>query len=112
MNISEFVTGVLTDIEKGMANARNTTGKGYIVVDSDNLSGVHFDIAVTTTTTDNTTTEGKANAGYIQVLGAGIGVKNQTGKENNEVSRIQFSIHVPKMTDRDYDASANTLNQN
>jgi len=98
MELSNFITKVLTDIENGILNAKNITGKSYYV-DLGNKSGVNFDIAVTTNDTTSSSVDAKANAGIIQVLGAGIGATIEEKSENNKISRIQFLIVVPNKTD-------------
>lgn len=97
MKLDEFITNVLNDINSGLRNAENITGRGYFVEVSDKR-GVQFDIAVTVSDLKSTSAEGSAKAGFIQVLGAGVGAKLENKEENSKVSRIQFTIYVPPKT--------------
>jgi len=112
MKLNEFVTGVLNDIEAGLTEAEKNTNKKYFITDSNNIKGVLFDVAVTTTLSNNAMAEGKANAGIIQVLGAGVGGKMETNKENSEASRIQFTVFIPTLTKGEETARYSKLNQN
>lgn len=111
MKLDEFITNVLQDIHTGLQNAENKTGKGYFIEVSDK-KGVQFDIAVTVLNSENTTTEGKAQAGIIQVLGAGIGTKIENKEESNKVSRIQFTVYVPPKTKQQEKEENDKWNEN
>lgn len=108
MKIDEFVANVLKDINAGVLRAKEETHRGYSigVTGSD---GVSFDIAVTTSYSSSIEGEGKAKIGIIEVLGAGVGVKAGDKTEKNEVSRIQFSVHVPTMTKEEEDDYAREI---
>lgn len=111
MELSEFITKVLTDIEAGIGNAKTATNKDYYV-DTGNERGVKFDIAVTTNDLTSSSAEGKVNAGIIQVLGAGVGATIETKNENNQVSRIQFLIFVPSKTERQIESERSAIPTN
>ena len=112
MKLDEFITTVLTDVEAGIKNAKSITGKDYCV-DQGNERGIRFDIAVTTSESTSNSVDGKASAGFIQVLGAGIEAKSNGTFENSKVSRIQFLVDVPKKTKADEDAEIRDIqNQN
>lgn len=100
MKLSEFITDVLKDIDSGLAEAKKQTGRSYQVEVSTN-KGVKFDIAVTAENSSSTSVEGQAKAGFIQVLGAGVGAKLEEKKDNSEVSRIEFIVYVPTQTDKE-----------
>lgn len=100
MKLDEFISNVLHDIDKGLQNAKTSTGRKYHIQASNN-NGVSFDIAVTTTTSSGSEAKGNAKAGIIQVLGADVGAKLDSKKENSEASRIQFTVYVPTMTENE-----------
>jgi len=97
MKLDEFVANVLKDINNGLVIATGATNRGYKVKVTED-GGVNFDIAVTTSYTNAVEGSGSAKVGFIEVLGAGVGVKASGTNENSEVSRIQFSISVPART--------------
>lgn len=100
MKLDEFVTNVLIDINKGLQDGLDRTGRKYYVENSGN-KGVSFDIAVTTINSTGHQAEGTAKAGIIEVLGAGVGAKLEGKKEKSEASRIQFSVFVPYETEQE-----------
>ena len=97
MKLDEFISNVLQDIDKGMSSAKGSTNRDYFILTTDK-PGVSFDIAVTTTKSSDAEVNGKANVGFIEVLGAGVGTTIGNKKEDSEASRIQFTIHVPPQT--------------
>lgn len=98
MKLDIFITQVLQDINLGIQNASNSTSRKYYVNNSDG-KGVNFDVAVTTVNSSESETEGKAKAGIVEVLGAGVSKKIDNKTENSEISRIQFTIYVPIHTE-------------
>jgi hypothetical protein len=108
MKIDEFVANVLKDINAGILQAKGETHRGYSIGVT-GADGVSFDIAVTTTYSSNIEGEGKAKIGIIEVLGAGVAVKAGDKSEKNEVSRIQFSVHVPSRTREEEDADTREI---
>ena len=103
MKLNEFVATVLQDIDKGLRQAGANTDRKYSIETHDS-KGVSFDIAVTTVNTKGTQAEGQAKAGFIEVLGAKVGAKVEDKNENSQVSRIQFTVHVPHMTKQEDEA--------
>ena len=97
MKLNEFVTNVLQDIDSGLKEAGQKTGRDYSV-EVGSGGGVGFDIAVTTLDSKGSQVEGQAKAGFIEVLGANVGAKLEDKKESSEVSRIQFKVAVPFQT--------------
>lgn len=97
MKLDEFITNVLIDIDSGLVNAKGKANRDYYISSTDK-GGVAFDIAVTTINTSGKTAEGTARAGFIEVLGAGVGGKLEKTSERSEASRIQFSVYVPSQT--------------
>lgn len=98
MKLDEFITNVLLDIDKGIISAKQTSNKKYHVNTTDN-NGVLFDIAVTAANSTDSIAEGSAKIGFVQVVGAGLGSKSENKTENSQISRIQFTINVPKQTE-------------
>lgn len=97
MKLDEFIANVLADIDSGLITAKGKANRNYYVSSTDK-GGVSFDIAVTTINTSEKTAEGKAKAGFIEVLGADVGGKLGKISERSEASRIQFSVYVPSQT--------------
>lgn len=97
MKLDKFISNVLNDIDNGMNSAKELTNRDYYVQTSDK-AGVSFDIAVTTANSTDSKIEGHAKAGFIEVLGAGVGANINDKNENSEISRIQFTVHVPSYT--------------
>lgn len=99
MKLNEFISNVLLDIDEGIKVAREKTDKSYYIDSSSNdIKGVHFDIAVTTSSTDSSQTDGGVNAGIIKIFEANVNAKLENINQNSEVSRIQFTIYVPTRT--------------
>lgn len=99
MKLDEFIKNVLVDINKGLNEAEKMTGKKYhIEISSNGKRGVNFDIAITVIDSKTESAEGSAKAGFIQVLGAGVGGKVENKEESSKVSRIQFTVYVPNLT--------------
>ncbi len=111
MKLDAFISQVLLDIDSGLKNARSVSDRKYYVGTQDN-NGVRFDIAVTTTSSSETNTEGKAKVGIIEVLGAGVGAKIGSKEENSEVSRIQFTVFVPSITEGEWNENKMQLQRN
>jgi hypothetical protein len=72
MKLDDFISTVLLDINTGLIQAKNKTGRGYQIGVSQN-EGVSFDIAVTTAKSSGSKAEGAAKAGFVEVLGAKVG---------------------------------------
>lgn len=103
MKLDEFISTVLLDIENGFNTAKEQSGKGYSVIsDKSSNNGVLFDIAVTATSGEKARVEGKAKAGIIEVLGAGVGSSFENSSQTSHVSRIQFSVRVPVLTEAEF----------
>jgi len=100
MKLDEFISKVLLGINNGISDARQKANRRYQIETASN-SGINFDIAVTTTKSTGTEATGNAKAGFVEVLGAGVGAKLTDKHENSEVNRIQFSIYVPSQTEQE-----------
>ena len=98
MKLDEFIKNVLLDIDKGLIEAEKITGKEYFIYPSKESDGVIFDIAVTVIDSKTESKEASAKAGFVQVLGAGVGGKIENKEESSKVSRIQFAVYVPRKT--------------
>lgn len=103
MKLDEFVKSVLVDVESGLKEAKGSTGKNYHV-ELGPTGGVKFDIAVTITKSSTQTSDKKINASIVQVIGADVGATNQNKSEDNEITRIQFLVVVPKHTPQEDEA--------
>lgn len=108
MKLDEFIKNVLMDIDNGLAEAKGKANRNYYISSTDR-GGVSFDIAVTTINTSGKTAEGKAKAGFIEVLGAGVGGKLEKTSEHSEASRIQFSVYVPSQTKAESEEQAREI---
>jgi len=108
MKLDDFITKTLTDIENGMKEAEGKTSKGYHIENG----GVHFDVAVTVMDSTDTSVEGKATAGIVQVIGAGVNAALKTNQENSEASRIQFTIYVPSRTKQEIERDIQSAQNN
>ena len=106
MELHEFITATLVDIQRGVHNAIETAKKdkfagvinpiwgGAQNAGPGNVQKVEFDIAVS----GSEKLSGEADAG-IKVLGVGLGGKASVSDENSKVSRIRFAVPlIPPMT--------------
>ena len=106
MELHEFITATLIDIQRGVHNAIELSKKeglagvinpiwgGTRSIGAPNVQKVEFDIAVSGTEK----VSGQADAG-IKVLGVGIGGKAAVEDENSRVSRIKFVVPlIPPVT--------------
>ena len=98
MKLDQFINNVLQDVETAINTARSQNDKNYYI----ESKGISFDIAVTTSNTSGSVAESKAKLGIIEVLGAGVGAKNEDKTEDSQVSRIQFTVYVPAKTEKEY----------
>src|SRR3954469_14913918 len=100
MRLDEFITSVLISINNGLSAAQEQTDRKYSVMSTytHSESGVHFDIAVTTSSMSGSKAEGAARAGLIQVVDAKLGAEIEDRKEDSQISRIVFSVYVPPRT--------------
>lgn len=101
MELRDFITATLSEIQAGVQGAINTTisarTNGAInphwgtldEIDRNLVQQVHFDIAVTTAERSNSGVEGG-----IKVVGINLGGTDRSAAERSHVSRIQFSIPV------------------
>jgi len=111
MKLDEFIRNVLLDIEKGLKEAEKTTGKEYFIDPSGKTKGVNFDIAVTVIDSKTESKEGSVKTGFVQVIGAGVGGKIENKEESSKVSRIQFTVYVPKTTKLELEQISSNYNQ-
>jgi len=111
MNLKEFITNALSDIDNGLMGASEKTNRNYIV-ESSGGAGVEFDIAVQASDSSLTETGGQAKAGFIEVLGAGVNASIKDEKMKNETSRIRFTVYVPSQTKQEAAASEALAQQN
>src|SRR4051812_3327992 len=106
MELHEFITATLVDIQRGVdaaikaVRSENLGGGINPVWGSPNEAGpadvqkVSFDIAVT----GSEKLSGEADGG-IKVVGIGVGGKVVASDENSKISRIQFVVPlIPPMT--------------
>ncbi len=100
MKLDAFISSVLRDINTGLQQAKDETKRKYFI-DIGGNRGVNFDIAVTTINSSESTAEGVAKAGFVEVLGAKVGGKLEGKTENSQISRIQFTVFVPDQTEEE-----------
>ena len=106
MELKDFITATLTEIQSGVQAAIDSTIKNKVGgainpcwggtkdISVSQIQKVQFDIAVTV----SDKTAGSAEAG-IKVVGIKIGGSGSEATETSNVSRIQFSIPiVPPVT--------------
>ena len=102
MKLDEFVGQTLIQIIQGVRSAQKTaeehgvTELGYINPRPDHVkyvvnyqTPISFDIAITVT--DESRSDIK---GGIQVVGIGIGGKDESSSQNSTVSRVSFNLPV------------------
>lgn len=101
MNLKEFISETLTEIQAGVQDAiqktKETQTNGAINpvwggsedISSEYIQSVKFDIAVTIS--DKVT--GGAEGG-IKVVGMKVGANKEESSETSHISRIQFSIPI------------------
>lgn len=89
MELKEFITKALIDIEQGVYEANNNSiHKMYVTYDKDNKS-VEFDVAVTAESTS-----GSNAGGGIKVLEfVQLGGKAEESQKNTSITRIKFGVH-------------------
>ncbi len=88
---------MLQDIDGGLKEAEQKTGRKYYVEISSS-GGVSFDAAVTVINSTSGEVKGKGGISLIEVVSANIAGGVEKKMENTEVSRIQFTVHVPQQT--------------
>jgi len=87
MELKEFISQTLVEIVEGVQDAKDTAKHGTIMPQSraGTAQQVHFDVAVTTT---SSTTGG----GKVSVMGIGGEIGGQS--EHQAVSRIKFDVPI------------------
>jgi hypothetical protein len=99
VELHEFITATLVDIQRGVQAAINLTGQNKVAgvinpawggsVGHSHLQKVEFDIAVT----GIERMSGQADAG-IKVWDAGVAGKAEVSDESSKVSRIKFVVCI------------------
>jgi hypothetical protein len=103
MNISEFVSNVLIQIEDGLNVAEKATGKSYYIQEPYKEKGVSFDIAITSVAIYDSKSEKKGDfslkSSVLQIAEVDLNGEYEKGSgdkvENSKVSRVQFTVNVP-----------------
>lgn len=94
MEIEDFVHSIITQLDRAVTKARESTDRDVSFSYNSNNNLVEFDIAVTATTEDK-----KSGKAGIKVLsfaeGGGDIAKSET---NSTVSRVKFGIYVEPFT--------------
>jgi hypothetical protein len=103
MDLKEFITTTLVEIQEGVHDAINLANERHLSgainpvfahkVGDRHIEKVNFDTAVTVATDTLKSSGGKLGA-KLHVIEAGIGGKSDNSISNSEVSRIQFSIPI------------------
>lgn len=94
MNIEEFVTNVLIDLDRAVNNARSETARDISFTQTADSRTVEFDIAVSAETLDEAS--GKAGVRVLSVVEAGGDLKQSN--KNSTVSRVKFGVHIEPLT--------------
>lgn len=102
MEVKDFVSKVLIDLDAAIEEARNNTSRDIYFSVNKNSRTVEFDIAVTTE--KESAKSGKAG---IKVLGLADGDANLSSQSRDSlVSRIQFGVHISPQTKSEERAEA------
>jgi len=95
MEIKDFVSETLVQIDDAMQAAQERTGKTHHLSHGvKGGQGVFFSLAVTNSDRKESSTGGKAGVG-IKVLEAKIDATGKTAASSETVSRIEFTIQRP-----------------
>ena len=90
MDIQEFITLALTDINSGIKGASDVTNKRYLFHDGNKGKAIEFDMAVTTT---KESVHGADKSAKVRISIVSADISKSAGKEVNQVtSRIRFSV--------------------
>lgn len=89
MEVQEFVTNILRQLESSLADAAKQSSKKDFHFDK----SIHFDLAVTHTTSKEGDVGGKLKTG-IKIVDFEIGGKGKLASGQEIVQRIQFSVNV------------------
>jgi len=97
MELSEFISATLVDIQNGVAAAIAATSETRGVINPvfgsvndvgpEHVQKVSFDVAITATEKSS-----KAGRGRIQVAVVKLGAEGTHAEESSRVSRVQFTI--------------------
>lgn len=95
MEVNEFIQLVLKEVSNGVEKASKETGVDYYL-ENEKAKGVHFDIAVTSSSSSQKNVTGKAGIG-LEVVGIVAKISGETGSEESKefVNRIQFNVSYP-----------------
>jgi hypothetical protein len=88
MKLKDFVKTVLVEINSGIEEGANETGRNVYLETDSKTPGISFDVAVTT----SSEAHGKAGAEISVVSIGSIGGKADAKISSEEVSRVKFSI--------------------
>ncbi len=89
MEVQEFVTNILRQLESSLSDASKQSGQKEFVFDK----AVSFDLAVTHTTNKEGDVGGKLKTG-IKIVDFEIGGKGKFASGQEIVQRIQFSVNI------------------
>lgn len=108
MNLKEFITNAIYDINDALVDIRENTGQGYEILPSarthsgSNFGVVHFDVAVAASNEESASGQGKAGIG-IKVLsidaGVDAGVEAEAASTRQQQSRIVFDLVIERRAD-------------
>jgi len=97
MNLEEFVTKVLVDLDHAVEKARGQMNRDVYFSSNQSTRTIEFDIAVSAEESDEKS--GKAGVRVLQFAEGG-GQLSKSNK-NSTVSRIQFGLHISQDTKRE-----------
>lgn len=95
MEIKEFISETLVQINEGIKSAKDKSGKRYYVSNgSTGVKGVSFSLAVTSSTSKSETKQ-KGGGAHIKVLEAKLQNENTDSRLLESLSRLEFNVIVP-----------------
>lgn len=94
MEVKQFVTDILTQLDQAVDEAREATSRDINFVSVEGKRTVEFDIAVTADSTQSAS--GKAGIKVLSFAEAGGDISQNT--TNSRVSRVQFGVNINPMT--------------
>jgi hypothetical protein len=101
MNLKDFISNVLVDIDAGIDAARQSANRRIWLASQDKKRTVEFDIAVTIE--EKGTGNGKAGIKVLKFVESGVSISQEN--TNSTVSRITFGVNMPALTKEEEEES-------
>jgi hypothetical protein len=89
MELDEFVRKTIEQLITGVKSTHDVAKANGVQVGSSSMTGIEFDVALTTT--EGT---GSQVGGGIRVGGFGLGAEGKSEHSNSSVSRIKFTVMI------------------